>query len=342
MIAMSEKLATGALDDLGFQFAPQVVVSTALKAGIFTAIVNGAKGVGNIAAATECSERGIGMVLNCLAAMGLLEKENERYELNQISRNYLLPSSENYLGPLFLCCDRMLRLWLTLPEAVRTGKPTLSIFTEEEKEKFNLDTVDALFQVHKPYAWRLAEFLTRDVSLNLGEESAIKILDVAAGSAVWSIPLALRLKKAEVTAVDLVPVLDVARKYARQSEVEERYRFIGGDIRVIDFGGDGYDLVLLGHICHSEGAQWSRGLIGKCFRALRQKGRLLIMDYLPDEERESGLSPALMAVHALLGTDEGDTFSFSQYEKWLLEAGFIDAQRIKVNDHSPIIMGLKG
>jgi SAM-dependent methyltransferase len=109
----------------------------------------------------------------------------------------------------------------------------------------------------------------------------------------------------------------------------------------MDFGSEKYDLALLGHICHSEGAEWSRRLIDKCFRALRKNGRLLIIDYIVDEERRSGLMPLLLALNALLGTEEGDTFTFSEYRQWLSNAGFTEVRAMPLEGQSPIIAALK-
>ncbi len=339
MVKVTEKLARRRLDELTFQFAPQVVLWTALKLGIFPAIAEGAEGVDGIASATECSTRGIRVLLNSMASLGLLEKDHERYGLNNLSRRYFLPSSEDYVGQLFMHCDQLMKLWLTLPEAVKTGRPTLSIFTAGEREKLNTNITDALFQVHKAYAWRLADVLNC-TSLAV-DEGIIKILDVAAGSAVWSIPFALKFARAKITAVDFFPVLAVAKRYTRQFGVEDRYRFLGGNIREIDLGKGEYDLVLLGHICHSEGAPWSQKLIAKCFRALRNNGRLCIMDYVPDQERKSATLPLLLALNALLGTREGDTFTFSEYRQWLMSTGFSAVQTIEISGHSPVVVGLK-
>ncbi len=77
MITIAEKLARGELDELSFHFAPQVLLFTALKLGIFPTMGKGAKGLSSIALATECPPRGVGMVLNWLTAMGLLEKKND-------------------------------------------------------------------------------------------------------------------------------------------------------------------------------------------------------------------------------------------------------------------------
>ena len=278
------------------------------------------------------------MLLNFMTAMGLLEKEDGRYGLNNFSRDYFLPSGRNYLGPLFIYSDELLKLWLNLPEAVKTGRPPLSLFPDEERERLNRNIVEALFRVHKAPAWELAGLFKKEISFS---RQRIKILDVAAGSAVWSLPFALECERVEVTAIDFVRVLEVAKKFAQEYGVQGRYRFIGADIRKMEFGTEEYDMALLGHICHSEGAEGSQRLIGKCFRALRKNGRLLIMDYIPDEGRKSAQMPLLLALNALLGTEEGDTFTFSEYRQWLLAAGFSAARTLRVDDHSPVIMAIK-
>ncbi len=336
-----EMLERGALEELSFQFAPPILLSSAIEVGIFPAIAAGKRDVSSIAAVTACSERGARIVLDCMVALGLLEKENESYRLNGYARKYFLPSSEDYVGPVFASCGRLLRLWLSLPEAVKTGEPTLGLLTEDERAKLNLDTVEALFRIHKGCAWKLADVLEKKPNLFGKDRKAVKILDVAAGSAVWSIPFALKSRNVEVTAIDFVPVLEVARRHTREFGLESQYRFVRGDIRKMEFGELQYDWAFLGHICHSEGAAGSRRLIEKCFRALRRDGRLLIMDYLPDEERKSDLMPLILAVNALLGTAAGDTFSFAQYERWLLNAGFSEARMIRLDGHSPVISGLK-
>lgn len=338
MLRIAETLARGALDELSFSFAPQAVLFTALKLGIFEAIAEAAKDADGVASATRCSTRGVRMLLNYMVSMGLVEKKNGSYGLNDLSRNYFLASSKNYLGSLFLGSDRLLRLWLDLPVAVRSGRPPLALLPGDERERLNLDIVEALFHVHRASAWKLAGLFKKTISSGTGK---IKILDVAAGSAVWSLPFAIQCERVEVSAVDLSPVLEIAKAFARGFGVQRQYRFIAGDIRAAEFGTDEYDFALLGHICHSEGAEWSRRLIRKSFRALRENGRLLIMDYVPDEERKSAQMPLLLALNALLGTEEGNTFTFSEYEQWLSASGFGEVRTLLVDGGSPVIMGVK-
>ena len=338
MIAIADTLARGALDELSFYFAPQAVLFTALKLGIFDAIGIIARTADDLASTLGCSPRGVRMLLNSMAGMGLLDKENGRYGLTGLSRDYFLSSGKNYLGSLFICSDQILKLWLKLPDAVETGRPMLPLLSMKERERLNLDIVEALFHVHKDAAWKLAALFEKTF-LSGGQN--IKILDVAAGSGVWSLPFAVHFKRVEVAAIDFAPVLEVTKKFAQEFGVPDQYRMIAADIRTMEFETEEYDLALLGHICHSEGAEWSRRLIEKCFRALKKKGRLLIMDYIADEERKSDLMPLWLALNALVGTEEGDTFTFSEYRQWLSSAGFGEIRLLDIGAQSPVIAALK-
>ncbi|MGH7847714.1 MAG: class I SAM-dependent methyltransferase [Candidatus Binatia bacterium] len=334
MMTLSRELKKGALNEINFSFAPQLILWTALELEIFPALEGGANSLDRLAALLRCSEKGLRRILDCLAAMGFVEKRNQTYDLTAVARSYLLPSSENYVGHLFSGSAQLMKYWLTLPEAVRTGRPTLGLFPDADREAYDFEVIEALFQFHKHSAWELARAV-------LQKATPTRILDVGAGSAVWSLPFASQCPQLEVTAIDFPPVLALARKFARRFGVEKQYRFIGGEILTVDLGEQEFDLVLLGHICHSEGPRRSRELFSQCFRALKNKGRLLIMDYIADEGRASEFLPLLLALNTLLGTDEGDTFTMSEYLEWLRQAGFIGVESLCVKGHAPVVMACK-
>ncbi|HEX9444618.1 MAG TPA: class I SAM-dependent methyltransferase [Candidatus Binatia bacterium] len=339
MVPIADLLAGGGLDELNFYFAPQAVLFTALKLGIFEALAGGALDAGALAAATGNSQRGAAMLLDCMASMGLLDKAGSAYALNDLARCHFLRSGENYLGSLFIRSDQLLKLWLGLPEAVKTGRPVLPDLPERDRERLNLDIVEALFHVHKAAAWKLAALFQPELPSGPDE---IQILDVAAGSAVWSLPFALQSPRARVTAVDFTPVLELAKRFAGEFGVSDRYAYIAGDIGTMEWRAEAYDLALLGHICHSEGAAGTRRLLEKCLRALKKNGKLLILDYFPDEERKSALMPLLLALNALLGTAEGDTFTVSEYRRWLSAAGFREIRVLGDAERAPAILAVKG
>jgi len=83
--------------------------------------------------------------------------------------------------------------------------------------------------------------------------------------------------------------------------------------------------VILGHVCHSLGERATRRLLGKLHAALRPRGRLLIVEFLPDDARQGkdgGLLALLFALNMLVNTDDGGTFTTRELRAWAREAGF--------------------
>src|SRR5690349_329503 len=100
----------------------------------------------------------------------------------------------------------------------------------------------------------------------------VAVLDVGAGAGPWSIAFAQALANVHVTAVDFPEVLTVTRECTRQFGVQDRYEYLEGDLRNLDFGMASFDLVILGNVTHCESATGAKLLIERSATALRDKG----------------------------------------------------------------------
>src|SRR5450756_1509172 len=133
----------------------------------------------------------------------------------------------------------------------------------------------------------------------------------------------------------------IPKKFADKFKLNRRFTYLPGDLRDVDFGQERYDLVILGHICHSEGAEKTRVLLTRANLALKHGGKLLIADMIPDDERRTAVFPLLFAVNMLVNTTEGNTFTMAEYREWLADAGFCDMHVIEVPGPSPLIVAGK-
>src|SRR5262249_17456398 len=154
----------------------------------------------------------------------------------------------------------------------------------------------------------------------------LRILDVAAGSGAWSLAFAQANHHAHVTVVDYPEVTQVARRYAAAMGVGDRYDYLEGNLRDLDFGRRRFDLAILGHIIHSEGEKWGKKLIKKTHRALADNGLLLIAEMIPNDARTGPPMPLLFGLNMLAHTEAGDVFTMREYRAWLKEAGFRKVQ----------------
>lgn len=312
----------GLILELSWSFRTSCILDAAIRLDFFTHIDRGCASAQEIAAAAQASLRGTRALLDALASLSLLTKQEGRYALTPLSQTYLVQGKPFYLGKLVEVEQGLLSHWANLEEVVRTGGPTGGGMNEEERTKaFFPELVRALFPMSYLRGRAVAEVLGVGSRLK-----GLRILDVAAGSAPWSIALAERDPEARVTALDFSPVLEVAQEMAESHGVASRFSYLAGNMMELDFGEGGYDLLILGNICHAIGASQSQALIAKAFRALVRGGRILIAELVPNDERTGPPFALLFGVNMLVLTTEGDAFTFPEYRTWLEGAGFREVE----------------
>ncbi|PTN09661.1 O-methyltransferase [Mangrovibacterium marinum] len=90
---------------------------------------------------------------------------------------------------------------------------------------------------------------------------------------------------------------------------------------------EGFDLVFLSAIIHSNPLETNQQLIKKCFKALNNKGQIIIQDWIMNDERTEPTTGAIFAINMLVGTDGGDCFTEQEVSDMLTTAGFKQIQR---------------
>ncbi len=315
------------LMQMHFAMMPSRVLSVGVQLDLFSRLADGLDRVPSLATAVGANERGLRMLLDALTALGLLTKTEGRYGLTPLARTHLVRSSPDYVGAM-LENDDIWNAWGHLAEAVRTGRPVDTVERRERAEAFFPMLIRSLHVANRAPAERLAAALCAG-----SVRASRRVLDVACGSGVWSIALALADPTARVTAHDFPAVLDETRGYVARSGLGERFDYLAGDLNEVDFGTDRFDVAILGNIVHSEGECSSRALFARLHRALRPGGRLAIADLVPNEDRSGPPAALLFALNMLLNTERGDTFTLSEYTAWLRAAGFARVDTVDIGLH---------
>jgi len=265
-----------------------MALATGVELGVFDHIEAGKGTVKEIARAAKSSARGMRHLLDALTGMGYLEKKGERYRNAPVAAQFLVKGKPGYMGG-FVGETRMTWAgWAKLPEVVQTGQPLAAVDTEAGGKEFFPKLVEAIF----PMSYGAAQGAVQAIP-EKARKRIKTILDVAAGSAAWSLAFAQALPDARVTVVDYPEVTPVARRYTAAFGVADRYEYIEGNLREIDYGRNRYDLAILGHIIHSEGEKWGKKLIKKMYRILTDNGMLLIAEMIPNDTRSGPMLPLL-------------------------------------------------
>jgi len=322
-------------EDLWAAWKTQALVA-GIELDVFTHISEGKRTAKEVAKAARASLKGIERLLDALVGIGYLTRKGERYGLEPVSEKFLVSTGQAYIGGMAFSTKLVWDSWGHLTESVRTGRPAETVDGDEGGREFFPKLVSAIFPASYAAARATAAALPRKALGNIK-----RILDVAAGSGAWSIAFAQAIPDARVTVIDYPEVTPITRQFTERLGVADRYDYIEGNLRDLDFGRGQYDLVILGHIIHSEGEKWGKKLVKKSHKALKDGGQLLIAEMMPNDTRTAPPIPLLFGLNMLLHTDQGDVFTMREFREWLKSTGFRSVKAIDAPSPSPIIVATK-
>jgi SAM-dependent methyltransferase len=318
-------------------YAAPLILEAGVRVGLYDALAGGPKMAAEVQTATGASERGVRIILNALVGLGLLTKNGPtQYALTPEADAFLVSSKPAYLGGFLRhTSSHLIPKWLGLTDIVQSGRPAEAVNQEKTGAEFFEKFVEDLFPLNFAAANALADALRIDQAT-----SPVTVLDLAAGSGVWSIALAKRSPRVRVTAVDWPGVLPATQRTAERHGVGDRFRLVAGDLLSVDFG-TGYQVATLGHILHSEGEARSRKLLAKTAAAMAPGGTIAIAEWLVDADRTGPPMGLIFAVNMLVNTDQGDTFSFEEIAGWLKAAGFVEPRMLEAPGPGPLVLATK-
>lgn len=314
--------AGGPTPQLFFQTANAYQRTQALKAAveleIFTAIGEGKDTVAALAQRCGAAERGVRILADYLTVQGFTIKEGDRYKLTPDSAVFLDRRSPAYMGSAlgFLHAPKFTEAFQHVTDAVRKGGTVAG----------EAGTVAPEHPVWVEFAKSMIPMMAKpaeEIALLVGQiqPGVKKVLDMAAGHGLFGIEIAKRCPRAEIIALDWPNVLAVAQEFARQAGVQHRYRTIAGDAFQEDFG-TGYDLVLLTNFLHHFSSSACETLLRKVHRGLTTGGRVITLEFVPNDDRVTPPMVAEFALIMLATTPEGDAYTFKEYERMFRAAGF--------------------
>ena len=307
----------------------------AIELGVFDALEKaGPSRLDELARQLEVSPPHLGSLLDSLVAMGALDQIREVYELNEAAERYLTTNGAASMAELVAVAPGPLANWTTLAETIRTGRPSSPI--EDDAAAFYVPLVRATFPTQR----RAAMFTAR--MLGLGRMTrGPRVLDVGAGGAPWAIAFLEAHPEATAVVNDLPGVLPVAVGKVADAGLTNRVELRPGDFRTLDFEREAYDIVVLGHVCRTEGIDGAPALIRRAHAALVPGGRLVLADYFPDNDRKANPFGVLMGATMMASTEVGLTFTHGQYVGWLSDAGFRPVRLIEPIGFNQVFISTK-
>ena len=316
------------------------ILKTGVDLDLFTVIGKGNHTAPEIARACGVPERGVRVVCDCLAVMGFLSKSGNRYSLTPDSAAFLDRRSPAYLGTTlrFMLHPQQIEKMQRLTDTVRNNKPEEGSFTLQPEDPMWVEFARGMAPLMVPAAQAIAQLLRPA----LAGKSGTKVLDIAAGHGTFGITLAEQLHNAQIYALDWPNVLEVARENATAHGVDARYHLLPGSAFEVDWG-TGYDAVLLTNFLHHFNTETNISLLKKAHAALNPGGQIVLLEFVPNDDRISPPIPAMFSMVMFSTTPEGDAYTFAQFSQMCQKAGFREPKLVQLNaSPESVIVATKG
>jgi len=287
----------------------------AIELDVFTHIAAGAVTASAIAERANASERGVRILCDYLTIRGFLGKEDGRYSCSPTAAVFLDKRLPSYIGSIanFLANDRLIKSYRNLAGAARKGG-TVATSTVSPNDPVWVEFARSM----APFLGMVAGVMAPIVAT---PGRAQKVLDVAAGHGLFGLSVAKANPSATVYGTDWVDVLKVAVENATALGVADRYHTIPGSAFDVEFG-TGYDLVLVPNFLHHFDPATCETFLSTVGRALAPGGRVVTVEFVPDEGRVTPPHAAMFSLVMLCTTPAGDAYTFAELESMFRRAGF--------------------
>src|SRR6202140_4464674 len=308
------------------------VLGAAAQHGIFTALEGNPATAENVAKKTGISFRGAQALLDGLTGLGLLTLSEGMYRNGPDASAFLVKGKPSYFGGLAEVYLQDFSTWQKLPTAAKTGLPSAQNTSEVADNPFWHVLVPAIAALSFPVAQLAAE------RLGIEKASAVSWLDVGGGSGVWSAVWLGANKQAIGTQLDWPNVKKIGREFVANFGVADRFQTIDGDFHTTDFGSAKYDFAIYAHIAHMEAPADNVATFRKFRKALKPGGKLVINDFVLNDDRTGHPFALIFPAQMLLVTKAGNAWRQSDYRAWLKEAEFTAVEIVPTPTPATVVL----
>jgi ubiquinone/menaquinone biosynthesis C-methylase UbiE len=312
-----QSLSPEGIREIAYAFQKSRVLLTAYELNLFSVLGDGSRSSGEIAAALGTDPRATDRLMNALCAIGLLTKKTGTFANTPASSSFLVQGKTGFMAGL-LHTAHLWDTWSDLTESVRLGRAPGNRDVDDRGKNWLRAFIAAMHDRGSKQA--------PTIVAQIDCSGVSRVLDVGGGSGAYAMAFVRSGPDIRATVFDLPNVLPLTREYIEREGLSGKVGTVAGNYLNDDLG-NGFDIVFLSAIVHSNSDEQNRLLVKKCARAIRPGGRVIVQDFIMDEERTSPEHGAMFALNMLVGTDAGDTYTESEVRAWMEAAGLTEIMR---------------
>ena len=302
---------------LGFGFWGSKTLLSAVELGLFTELAKEKSlDAETLSERLMLHPRSVRDFLDALVALGMLERDGDRYSNTTETDIFLDRAKPSYVGGVLEMTNaRLYPFWGSLTEALRTGQP------QNEAKGGEEDFFTALYADPA----RLKGFLEAMTGISLGAAIAIAnkfpwdryetFIDV--GTAQGGLPVQVALAHGHLSGggFDLPAVGPVFEEYVDKHGLSDRLHFYPGDL--FEDPLPEADVLVMGHMLHGWDLEVKRMLLRKAYEALPEGGALIVYDAIIDDDRRENTFGLLMSLNMLIENPGGFDYTGADCTSWM-------------------------
>lgn len=311
-----KKLTTRRLNDMGLGFMHAGTLLAALELGLFDALSEGARSLGELAARTGLSEDRVDKLVTGCAALELVRRHGAMISSVEDVDRFLVRGKPTYFGDYLLHLARnSYANWGKLAEHLKSaGPPGRGRYYDTAAD---WQEARALTEAGYTGSQGTARALARRVDFSAYHH----LLDIGGGSGVYSIEACRRYPGLRATVLDFPAVCAVAREFIEKASLTDRIEARGGDFTADPFPA-GCDVALLCGNIHAYDSATAREVVKKTYDVLPHGGAMIICDYMLNDEKSGPPVAAFLSLSQVFQAGHGKVHTGAEFTQYMEAAGF--------------------
>jgi phospholipid N-methyltransferase len=287
----------------GFMASKHLYVAN--EVGLFEHLAEGPITLDELSERTGVPRRTIRILADAMVALGLVDRQGDRYQNGPVAATFLSGRTPADLRPFLRFWNRIsYPSWMHLEESMRTGQAAVGHLSEE------------LVKVYSEGVEAITAGTAMALATTYDFRQHHRVLDLGGGTGSFLLAVLRNYSHLETTLFEQPDIAAVARPHLVGTPAGEQVKIVEGDF-FKDPIPEGHDAVIVANVVHLFSPEHTRALLQRTRERVPVGARLLLVDFWTDPTHTQPTLAALLAGEFQMFTGEGDVYSEEEVHEWL-------------------------
>jgi phospholipid N-methyltransferase len=287
----------------GFMASKHLYVAN--EVGLFEHLAEGPITLDELSERTGVPRRTIRILADAMVALGLVDRQGDRYQNGPVAATFLSGRTPADLRPFLRFWNRIsYPSWMHLEESMRTGQAAVGHLSEE------------LVKVYSEGVEAITAGTAMALATTYDFRQHQRVLDLGGGTGSFLLAVLRNYSHLETTLFEQPDIAAVARQHLVGTPAGEQVKIVEGDF-FKDPIPEGHDAVIVANVVHIFSPEHTRALLQRTRERVPVGARLLLVDFWTDPTHTQPTLATLLAGEFQMFSGEGDVYSEEEVHEWL-------------------------